>query len=76
MGMFDSVYASCPYCNNQVELQSKVGDCILASFSENSIPVAIGVDINNKPAYCINCSNVSTFSLNGIVDIVSGKLVK
>lgn len=35
MGMFDSVYVDCPWCKKENELQTKMGACLLRTYSLN-----------------------------------------
>ena len=38
MGMFDSVYVTCPKCKELVECQSKNGPCMLKKYTLESAP--------------------------------------
>ena len=44
MGMFDSIFVKCKECDAEVEFQSKVGDCCLASYSISDAPPEILMD--------------------------------
>jgi hypothetical protein len=61
MGMFDSVYTHCKNCWEQVEFQSKAGDCRLASYhlSQSLVPVEIALDLDGKSVTC-KCGAVIT----------------
>lgn len=52
MGMYDRVWAECPECGNQIEFQSKAGECVLADYSTNSVPPNIAEDIKNDSEEC------------------------
>lgn len=52
MGLFDSVYARCPECGDEVEFQSKAGPCSLATYRMDSVPTAIAVDIDGDDEQC------------------------
>ena len=52
MGCFDSVYADCPKCGEQIELQSKAGHCHLDSFPAYNVPVIIASDVNGDSVFC------------------------
>jgi len=56
MGMYDSVNFSCPHCGGNIEVQSKAGDCFLASYSPNKIPWDIAQDIEAEECRCSQCS--------------------
>lgn len=68
MGMFDSVYVKCPKCGQDVEFQSKGGDCILAEFTDlNNIPVDVASDLNESE-FC-DCGHVVCISVPNTVAI-------
>ena len=54
MGMFDTVIATCPVCEEEVEFQSKAGDCLLRTYTENFVPVAIAEDLEFEEKECKN----------------------
>lgn len=56
MGMFDSVYVRCPRCNEPVEFQSKAGDCRLAGYSPNAVPMAVALDLDGATTTCGKCN--------------------
>lgn len=60
MGMYDSVYFTCPDCGGTVEAQSKVGDCRLYQFGSNSVPPDIAVDIDGTTVWCDKCNQSYT----------------
>jgi len=53
--MFDSVFASCPHCGEQLEFQSKAGECYLMSYSAGSVPIEIAESVDGDVEYCSNC---------------------
>lgn len=57
MGMFDSVFVTCPKCGKQVEFQSKVGDCNLNSYTSDCVPILIALDLDGDSEEC-SCGNV------------------
>lgn len=66
MGMFDSVMAPCPGCNERVEFQSKGGDCALIVYPLEEAPAAVLSDVNrNGPEECPKCKTV--FSIDVVV---------
>lgn len=64
MGMFDSVWAKCPRCEEDVEFQSKVGDCVLADYTSDSVPAAIAADIAGDTTIC-KCGAAVTIGQRG-----------
>jgi hypothetical protein len=60
MGMseypFDEVVILCPECSTPNIIQSKAGDCCLASYSLDTAPTVIIADIANEPMYCNECN--------------------
>jgi len=67
MGMFDRVICNCPNCGEEVEFQSKVGDCLLNRFTLDRVPMNIAMDINGSSVTCDNCGEFC--SINTIGDI-------
>lgn len=41
MGLFDTVYINCPYCQEIQEHQTKSGDCMLRTYTIGSAPFHI-----------------------------------
>lgn len=70
MGMFDSVYACCPRCNESIEFQSKAGDCRLAGYSPSAVPMAIALDLDNSSEVCPKCNRTVTLHMPMRVDKV------
>jgi len=60
MGMFDSIWFECPGCTEQIEVQSKRGDCVLADISSDAVPLGIADDILGEQVSCPNCSRLWT----------------
>lgn len=62
MGLFDSVVMPCQNvpCRGEVEFQSKAGECELASYSADDVPIEVAIDIelnvdHNPPSTCRVC---------------------
>lgn len=60
MGMFDSVWFPCPStgCDGTIEVQSKAGECFMASFSPDDVPVEIAADIAGDIGSCSTCGGI------------------
>ena len=56
MGMFDSVYAPCPKCGQELEWQSKAGPCILNGYNPSKVPVEVARDITGELEHCSGCN--------------------
>jgi len=52
MGMFDSLIVKCPDCGEEVEFQSKAGECMLACYSLDDCPPGILGDLDNVSEKC------------------------
>jgi hypothetical protein len=64
MGMFDSVFATCPACKQgEIEFQSKAGPCVLASHSLDAVPLVIAADIAGDTSQCRACGSQFTIML-------------
>lgn len=55
MGMFDSVWFKCPNCGEEIEEQTKIGDCILANYNEDKVPVEIAHYLLHSELKCYHC---------------------
>jgi len=55
MGMFDSVIFFCPYCNEEITEQSKVGICELKEYHQASVPANIALDLKDTTISCPKC---------------------
>lgn len=59
MGCYDSLWVDCPNCGNQLEFQSKSGDCRLADYTLTNIPSNVLMDINrHSPIVCAGCNRL------------------
>ena len=74
MGMFDSVYVTCPDCGEETEHQTKNGLCQLAKYEvgdrvSDRIPTDVGLGVHLQGGLdCDHCS--SKYYLTPVVDIV------
>ena len=59
MGMFDSLYVRCSRCGEDVEFQSKAGECYCNSYNVDNCPPAIAGDLIGKTRSC-KCGNFIT----------------
>jgi len=67
MGLFDSVYIECKYCGEEVEFQSKAGECDMSQFTSQNVPLAIVIDLDGSSVFCKNCNEVITVEMHGHV---------
>jgi hypothetical protein len=58
--MFDSVLVRCRTCGEQVEFQSKAGECGLAEYSLDDCPPEIAADILGDSESCRKCGGTVT----------------
>lgn len=79
MGMFDSVFGSCPHCHKIVEMQSKAGDCLCNEYDIYNVPVTIAKSLeNNKTDYnttCEHCGGRFTLKLLANIDKIPCRFV-
>ena len=61
MGMFDSVFVSCPRCGEDNEIQTKNGKCILGRYDLVNAPpeVLLGVKGNHECDSCGEWFNIN-----------------
>ena len=64
MGMFDRVWVKCPECGKEVEFQSKAGECVLADYTLDNVPLKIGVGLINEKEECENCGYIVTIKID------------
>lgn len=57
--MFDSVFFPCPACGNQVEAQSKSGDCNGTRYWYESVPFEVAQDVNRHAPFKCWCGQVT-----------------
>lgn len=57
MGLFDSVFATCPKCGESVEFQSKAGPRDMKRYSANSVPPQIALSLSGDMEAC-KCGHV------------------
>lgn len=56
MGIYDSVWVKCPYCETENEFQSKGGECLLDNYTLEDCPIDVMSDINrHSPCRCGEC---------------------
>lgn len=63
MGMYDTVRANCPKCNNVVDFQSKSGDCRLELFEPHDVPLAVALDVHEQVEECSGCGYAVTLRM-------------
>lgn len=63
MGMFDSIRTPCPNCGEELEFQTKGGECILASYPLDEIPTSAAEYAIGDKEQCTNCDVIFEISL-------------
>lgn len=58
MGLFDSVFFDCRKCGENIEVQSKAGECELKRYRNDNVPTDIAVSIKGEVITCENCGSV------------------
>lgn len=64
MGMFDSVFASCPECLEKVEFQSKAGECRGHYYSTEAVPYVIATALEGTSRECPVCKSLVTLKFS------------
>ena len=54
MGMFDTVWIKCPSCTEEIDVQSKTGDCFLDEYNLENAPLDVIVGTMH-PTTCPCC---------------------
>lgn len=67
MGMFDTVWVTCPHCSERTDLQSKSGNCMLDSFELNDAPLSVMGDLVDGGGWrqCWRCKGEIKIVANG-----------
>ena len=68
MGMFDKVIAVCIYCKDNVEFQSKAGDCELKEYYISSVPPEIAKSLNGQSTRCKSCGKEITIVIDKTIE--------
>lgn len=58
MGMYDTVIIKCWQCGEEIQLQSKSGDCILKVYKLEETPADVLGDIIGETGNCPNCGAI------------------
>lgn len=56
MGCYDSVRFRCPSCSQRFVQQSKAGDCRLADYDSQQVPLTIAADLDGDEVFCPHCN--------------------
>lgn len=73
--MFDSIYFKCKDCGEEIEAQSKSGDCILSKYNHDSVPADVAIDANRHAPFLCLCGSKYRFEDEG-EKMVSLKIIK
>ena len=75
MGMYDSVFAPCPCCNQELEWQTKAGDCNLDSYSPEAVPLDVAKGVNGDIRTCSYCGVRVTILIPRYADTIKMDIV-
>lgn len=60
MGCYDTINFDCPECGNKMSAQSKGGQCNLADYNCDNVPIDVASDANrHAPFKCDKCGTSS-----------------
>lgn len=74
MGMYDTVIVFCPNCGEELDFQSKAGECALFFYEEDCVPLAIAADIHGSTNECTICGTIVRVSMPGVTCSVHMKV--
>jgi len=60
MGMFDSLIIKCRQCGEDVEFQSKAGECRLEQYNLSDVPADIAGSLDGRSQECLKCGRINT----------------
>lgn len=69
MGMFDELHVDCPHCGEDVEFQSKAGDCQLHRYAVQDVPPEIAGDLNGAAEICDACGKEVTLTVQFMIAV-------
>lgn len=69
MGMFDSLYVICPECGENIEFQSKSGNCNLEAYNIYNCDPRVAVDLDGESASCDHCGYIATLHVQSMITI-------
>ena len=55
--MYDSLYVSCPECGNELEFQSKSGECCISSYKKGNLIPEVAIGMNGDTIRCQFCNH-------------------
>ena len=75
MGMFDSVYITCPKCGDDTEFQSKAGPCMCNDYRVFNAPLSVLASIVEGDVYprdgcCEHCGHKLEIIVQKIVMVL------
>jgi transposase-like protein len=68
MSSFDTIIIKCPKCTNTIKYQSKVGDCMMKTYSIHKAPPIIQGELDGASFDCEKCKY--HFSIKVITHVV------
>ena len=60
MGMFDTLRFNCRNCGEELDEQSKSGECMLNNYTIENCPASILADLNGTIVTCNKCQTDNT----------------
>lgn len=55
--MFDSLHVKCPKCSNELEFQSKSGECMLSDYTKKDLTPMVAIGMDGNIVRCQFCNN-------------------
>ena len=73
MGMYDTLSFTCPVCNSQTSMQSKMGECVLATYTLNDAPLLVIADIHDEGLknrlFCTQCNKALQIEVRFVASV-------
>lgn len=61
MGVYDTIYFKCPKCGEEINAQSKSGECLLKNYPNTDVPISVAYDANRHAPFKCDCGAVWLF---------------
>jgi len=69
--MFDRVMVTCPKCGEEVEFQSKAGECTLCEYTLYNMPSSIAANLEGTSEICPGCKADVSLRTHIILNVVA-----
>ena len=73
MGFYDSVWVNCPNCNEELEFQSKSGECNFSIYNLESAPNDVLANVNRHSSIKCDCGKLVEVDIGKRVAVIKAQ---